>query len=246
MNDRERLSELIHDMRNRLTVARANVEAFIDGKLSPTPGRLKALLQSLAQLEQLLNDFKESHAAVDAQVSVAEIDVCELLAREYNAIEAVAAAKGVSLSVHRCLVKLAACNHFIGDPLRISQIVSNVLLNAVRYTPAGGKIIVDCTHEADRLQVSIADSGPGVEPKERERIFRAGVRGEAAHGTAGSGYGLAIAKKFVEALGGTIDVSSSPQQLGALFTVRLPGTVYDDGGKKTRCAQCSPGLHPAD
>lgn len=238
MKPPDRFDELIHDMRNRLTVARANVEAFIDGKIEPTVGRLEAVLQSLTQLEDLLNDLKAGQATVDPQTHPVEIDVCDLLNREYEAIEAVAAEKGVSLSVNRCPVKSDACGHFIGDPVRIGQIVSNVLLNAVRYTPPGGDVRVNCAREADQLEILIADSGPGVAADEMENIFKPGVRGTAGRGKPGSGFGLAIAREFVEAQGGTIDVSP-PSEGGARFIVRLPGTVFSNTEKSAACRHCS-------
>jgi two-component system, OmpR family, sensor histidine kinase BaeS len=241
---RARRSELIHDMRNRLAIARANIEAFIDGKLSPTPARLKAVLQSLAQLDALLDDVKSAEVTGPKGVHPVEIDVCEVLNREYRAVEALAAEKNIRFSIFRCPAKLAACSRFIGDPVRIGQIVSNVLLNAVRYTPAGGEIRVDCTHQADQLQISIADSGPGVPSEERERIFEQGVRGGAGAGKPGSGLGLAIAKEYVEAQGGTIEVSPSTGH-GAQFVVRLPGTVFANTANAGRCDICASGPQPS-
>ncbi len=238
MNPPDRFNELIHDMRDRLTVARANVEAFIDGKLEPTADRLKAVLQSLAQLEELFNDLKTRQAPVEPEMRPVEIDVCDLLNREYRSIEAVAAEKGVSLSVNRCPSKAEECGHFIGDPVRIGQIVSNVLLNAVRYTPPGGDVRVNCSREADQLEISIADSGPGVLVDEMENIFKPGVRGAAGQGKPGSGFGLAIAREFVEAQGGTI-VVSPPDEGGARFVVRLPGTVFSNAEKSPACRRCS-------
>jgi two-component system sensor histidine kinase BaeS len=224
--------ELIHDIRNRLTVARANVEAFIDGKMTPTPTRLKGVLQSLNQLEELLNELRASQQSSDAGTRPVEIDVCDVLTREYAALEAVAAEKGVSLLVGRCPVKGEACGHFIGDPVRIGQIVSNVLLNAVRYTPSGGVVSVDCSHRSGQLEISVADSGPGVAPEETDKIFERGFRGSAGGGAPGSGFGLAIAKEFVEAHGGTIEVAKSSNK-GARFVVRLPGTAVATPGKIT-------------
>jgi signal transduction histidine kinase len=223
LNDRARQNEIVHDIRNRLAVARANIEAFIDGKLDPSPARLKVVLQSLDQLAGLLNDFKPG-AAVDAEVKPVEIDVCQLLDKEYRALEPIAADRGISLSVFRCAVPVAACKRFLGDPVRIGQIVSNVLINAVRYTPRGGAIRVDCSHAANELEISIGDTGPGVAPEEREAIFKPGVRGTAGKKAPGTGHGLAIAKAFVEAHGGSIEVGSSDPG-GARFTVKLPGTA---------------------
>jgi signal transduction histidine kinase len=167
-------------------------------------------LQSLDQLEDLLAEFKSSQAAVDTQVRPVEIDVCGVLTRECDAIGAVAAAKGVALNVVRCPAKAGQSGHFFGDPARIGQIVSNVLLNAIRYTPQGGSVRVDCSHHDGQLEISIADSGSGV--------------------AAGSGYRLAIAKEFVEAQGGTI-VAAKPAPEGARFVVRLPGTSTAAPGK---------------
>lgn len=237
MRARAATSETVHDMRNRLAVVRANIEAFIDGKLTPTKERLTTLLQSLNQLEGLLHDINtspEPHGAVRP----VEIDVCDLLQSEYAAAEALAAEKGVTLSVFRCPVKLAPCARFIADPVRIGQIISNVLMNAVRYTPSGGSIRVECTHQADQLVVSIDDTGPGIEKSERTKVFARGVRGSAGNKHDGSGLGLAIAKDYVEAQGGTIEFEPSTSG-GARFVVRLPGTVYQGTDARAACEHCT-------
>lgn len=237
MRDSDRLGELIHDMRNRLTVARANVEAFIDGKLPPTQERLRSVLQSLNQVDELLKDFRVTRAVVDSSIRPTEINVCAILEREYQAVEAVASAKGVSFRVTRCPVTADQCAHFVGDQVRLGQIVTNIILNAVRYTPVGGAVDVDCATSGDGLVISISDTGPGVAVDEAERIFEAGFRGAAAEGTTGSGYGLAIVKELVEAQGGSVTVSASASK-GARFVVTLPGTVARNGIAGDRCASC--------
>ena len=238
MNDRsERLGELIHDMRNKLTIARANVEAFIDGKLAPSAERLGAVLQTLIQVDELMKDFRAASSAVDTHVQFQEIDVCALLAREYRSIEAVANAKRLSFEVRRCAVPSEACSHFVGDPVRIGQVVSNLLLNAVRYTPAGGSIAVDCGRHGGEIAIAISDSGPGVKTEEAERIFEPGYRGAAAKGTPGSGFGLSIVKEYVESHGGSVSVDSSSDQ-GATFTVRLPGTAECGPVTAVQCESC--------
>lgn len=242
MSDRARADELIHDIRNRLAVARANIEAVIDGKLEATPARLKVVLQSLDQLAALLDELR-APAAASMEVHPVEIDVCQLLDREYRGIAPVAKEREISVSVFRCPIPKAACKRFIGDPVRIGQIVSNVLLNAVRYTPRGGSIRVDCMHEADQLEISVADSGPGVRADERDNIFLPGVRGSAGQTSIGTGHGLAIAKEFVEAHGGSISVAPGEHQ-GARFIIRLPGTLLAGAGSAT-CRQCAAGSQPA-
>jgi len=224
VNDQSGLDELIHDIRNRLTVARANVEAFIDGKLEPTGERLASVLRSLEQAGVMLERIRSAPAVPETTMQPAEIDICGLLDAEYPAIDALAREKGVRFSVCRCPVKSPDCERFIADPVRIGQIVNNVLMNAVRYTPTGGIVSVDCSRKAGHLELSVSDSGPGVSEDERVKVFDRGFRGAASAGTSGHGYGLAISRAFVEAHGGTIAVSSSAEN-GARFTIRLPGTV---------------------
>jgi two-component system sensor histidine kinase BaeS len=243
MTDQARLQELVHDIRNRLSVARATIEAFLDGKLAPTTGRLTSVLQTLDQLNELLEHVRSSPNSVDATLNPIEVDVCELLKREYAAAEAVAAAKGVEFAVARCASKAQECGRFIGDPVRISQIVSNVLANAIKFTPAGGAVFVGCSRQADQLEVLIRDSGPGIALGESGLIFKRGVRGSASHASAGSGFGLAIAKEFVEAHGGSIS-ASNVESGGARFVVRLPGTVLASGqGAASFCERCAAEPH---
>jgi len=233
------LDELMHEMRNALTVAKANLEAFIDGKLAPTPQRLDAVLQALSQLESMLEDLRIIGPVVGESARMQSIDVCTLLEREFQAIDASARAKDISLQVTRCAVAAPECRHFLADPLRVGQIVKNVLLNAVRYTPAGGVISIDCSRRADELAITISDSGPGINPSEAQRLFEPGFRGSAAAHVPGSGHGLALVKRFVEGQGGTVSVSSENGH-GAIFTVRLPGSIA--GPTTASCETCGHGL----
>ena len=192
--DDQRLSELIHEMRNQLSVAKANLEAFIDGKLPPTAQRLESVVQTLHHLEELIKDLRAMHPAlheqlVDRALKLSEINVCDLLAREFASMEAVAVEKHVSLSVFRCPHPAAACQRFYGDPTRIGQIVKNVLLNAVRYTPTGGSVSVDCRRKANELQVTISDNGPGVPAEDRTARLRIRLPGRRSRSAGRFGLG---------------------------------------------------------
>jgi signal transduction histidine kinase len=222
--DASRVGDLVHEMRNQLAVARANLEAFLDGKLSPNAERLEAVLQTLRELEELIKDLRVMQLDAPMPSRMQEIDVCAMLQREYTAVEAVAAEKRVSLSVFRCPHPKAQCQRFIGDPVRVAQIVKNVLLNAVRYTPTGGSVAVDCSRRADQLEVRISDSGPGVADDDAPHIFEAGYRGEGAKTVAGAGVGLSVVKRLVEEHGGSIALGPKTAQ-GATFTLRLPGAL---------------------
>jgi len=215
-------SAVMHEIRNQLAVAKANLEAFIDGKIPVTPERLTALAQTIDQLARLTLDLREVPGDVHASAEPRRINVCVLLQGEFRAIEAVAAAKRISMSVTQCAHRARECENFYGDPARIGQIIKNVLLNAVRYTPEGGSIAVDCSRVADEVQVTISDTGPGIPSAEIPRVFEPGYRGSSRATAEGTGQGLAIVKHLVEELGGEVRVLEGDGG-GATFVVRLPG-----------------------
>ncbi len=234
MTDPLPLHELIHEMRNELAVARANLEGLVDGKLAPTRERLLGIIQALGQLEALVEDMHVFQPAVAMAQRQTQFNVCELLDREFRSMDAVARMRDVTVEIEQCAVPNEECVHFYGDPGRIGQIVKNVLLNAIRYAPRGGTVSVGCSRRADQMEVRIADTGPGLSEEEREKVFEPGYRGAASVGTPGTGYGLAVVKRLVEEQGGSI-MASSASPHGAVFTVRLPGTVPADA---ELCASC--------
>jgi signal transduction histidine kinase len=225
----------IHEIRNHLTVAMAVIEILADGKMQPTVARLNGTHHALQEVDALTNELATSQQTERA-TRVEQIDICGLIGKELDAIEALAVRHGVSLSVVRCEHVSANCARFFGEPLRIAEIVTNVLTNAILYTRPGGTVEVDCRREGADLLFSVRDEGPGVADNERTRIFELGYRGTASGNTAGSGFGLAIAKQFVERHGGTIEVENRAQR-GAAFTVRLPTTsrLFTAGGMCTGC-----------
>jgi signal transduction histidine kinase len=229
----DEVDALIHEMRNELAVAKANLEGLVDGKLAPTRERLLGIIQTLNQLDGLVEDLRVLGPEASMSARPELINVCELLDREYSAVEALARVKNISVSVHRCPTPSADCMQFYGDPVRIGQIAKNVLLNAIRYTPAGGAITVDCRHPGDELEIRIADSGPGIKPEEASAVFQSGYRGSAAKGKEGSGHGLAIVKQLVEEQGGSVSLASETAG-GATFTVKLLGNAPEH----FRCEVC--------
>lgn len=235
------LDELIHEMRNQLSVAKANLEGFLDGKLAATRERLLGIIQALSQLDSLIDDLRIVSPEVQTPLRPTLVNVCELLDREYAAIEALARAKDITVSIHRCAVPSARCANFYGDPVRIGQILKNILLNAVRYTPNGGTVSVNCDHPSDQLEVRISDSGPGIHEGEVDVVFDDRFRGSASMGIDGSGHGLAIVKRLVEAHGGMVTAAATSAH-GASFTVRLPG-VAPSGD---RCDACSVELRQSE
>lgn len=182
------------------------------------------MLQALAEADVLLDQVPRGTTTAVLSTKINTMDVCSVITNEVLALEASARQHGIAFDVHQCEKTCTACHAFGGDPIRISEIVNNVVSNAIRYTPAGGRVEVDCRRADGTLTLSVTDSGPGIAAADRQRIFEPGYRGSASAGTPGSGLGLALAKRFAEEHGGSIEVLSADGS-GAKFVVKLPGAI---------------------
>ncbi len=245
----------MHEIRNHLAVATANVEAFRDGMLEPSPQRLSAVLQALGEVDVLLRELSPKLETIQPRSAPQprSMNVCDVITNEVLAFEAVAAERQIAFRVQQCAAHGQqgvghdpACLNFAGDPVRVAEIVNNVVSNAIRYTPPGGRIDVDCRRAGGALALTVTDEGPGVSGDELGKIFEDGFRGAAAGDTPGSGVGLALVKRFVEEHGGTIEVGNAAGR-GATFTVRLPGVPLgirphraEDGTISLLCAPAQP------
>ena len=113
-----------------------------------------------------------------------------------------------------------------GDERRIKQVIFNLLSNAVKFTPAGGEVDVSATRANGEVRISVADTGPGIAPEDRERIFEEFQQSETGVGDReGTGLGLALSKRFVELHGGRIWLESELGR-GSTFTFALPARSF--------------------
>jgi two-component system sensor histidine kinase BaeS len=138
--------------------------------------------------------------------------LCE---RAHAALETAAQARGVDLEL-----AIEGNAVLVTDGDRVLQIVSNLLTNAIQWTPEGGTVSLTLTTSANEVVVAVADTGPGIPADEQERIFRPFWSGHGGHG-GGTGLGLTIASELAAALGGRLTVESKPGQ-GARFVLTLP------------------------
>ena len=111
-----------------------------------------------------------------------------------------------------------------GDPVRLAQVLANLLTNAARYTPRGGRIALSAQRDADQISISVSDNGVGIAPDMLPRIFELFVQGQRSLDRAegGLGLGLTLAKSLVTLHGGTIGAASDGLGKGTTFTIRLP------------------------
>jgi PAS domain S-box-containing protein len=181
-------------------------------------GYIASESERLTQIvDQLLNVARLD--AGDLQVELGRIDVASVVSEVVGAVDENGAMDGHNVEVDLPPEPLAA----EADPDKVRQVFSILVENALRYSPAGGKVIVGARRNADRVEVRVVDEGMGIPAAERERIFRKFYRAESAarDGAAGTGLGLFIAKELVTAMGGRIWVDSTEGE-GSSFAFELP------------------------
>lgn len=171
-----------------------------------------------------------------AEVNRVTFHPSRLLEEIHVSFEPLTAAKGLTL---HCDIAPELGGTYICDPLRLRQIINNLLSNAVKFTDRGG-ITMTARYEARRLVVAVADTGKGMEPADRERIFQEFTRLPGAQGKEGFGLGLSIVRMLVQLLEGTIEVDSVPGK-GSTFTIYIPiYPVRNEGhGNKDKELDCA-------
>lgn len=211
------LADVTHELRTPLTVVQGGLEAMLDGVHPADAAHLAPLLAETAVMRRLLDDLRTLSLA-DAGALTLHREPADLAAivREAAASQApIAAAKGVVLEApdeERLVTSV--------DPVRVREIVANLLANAIRHTPAGGRVRVEARAEGDDVELVVRDTGDGIAPEDLARVFD---RYERRADSGGSGLGLAIVRDLAAAHGGTVTAESEgvPGR-GATLRVRIP------------------------
>ena len=215
--ERNFLMTVSHELRTPLTAIRGHVDALREGVVRDEETRaasLAVIAAEASRLERLVGDVLDL-AKLDAHrftVLHEEVDMGRLVDNAYAAFSEEARRREID---YRCDVEAKPV--IVSDGDRVLQIISNLLSNAFRWTPDGGEIDLELSATDGTVYVAVADSGPGVPPSERERIFRPFW----SRGGGGTGLGLAIASELASALGGRIELESSADR-GSRFELILP------------------------
>lgn len=230
---REFVANVSHELRTPLTAMRGFLEALVDGMVKDPAGRRRYLAVSLEEtlrLNRLVNDLLDLSRMESGQLAVdlEPMELDELLHRTVEKLEPLAAQREVLLAV----AALPPLPQVLGDPDRVEQILINLVDNALRYTPPGGRVEVAAVPEGGMVRVSVRDTGMGIAPDELELIwdrFHKVDRSRARSG--GTGLGLSIVKQLVGLHGGTVSAVSSPGE-GSTFSFTLRRAEGFDSGDR--------------
>jgi len=215
--ERNFLMSVSHELRTPLTAIRGHVAALSEGLVEDEEARAQSLeivSEEADRLSRLVGDVLDL-AKLDARrftVLQEEVDMEHLVERAYTTFNDEARRRGIDYRS-----ELHAQPVLITDGDRVLQIITNLLSNAFRWTPDGGRIDLGLAQENGTVAVTVADSGPGITQEQRERIFRPFWSGDGR----GTGLGLAIANELAQALGGRIDLESQVGE-GSTFELVLP------------------------
>jgi signal transduction histidine kinase len=218
---RHMVADIAHELRTPLSNLSGYLEAIRDGVIQPDETAVASLSEEAATLARLVDDLQEISLsdAGELKLITTPDDIGRLIRDAVNALQAKAAAKGLTLSTD-LPDGLPQVNI---DSQRIRQVLNNLLANAVAHTGPGGRVTVAARLREGRVYVSVVDTGEGIPAEDLPYIFERFYRVDKsrARATGGSGLGLTIARRLVEAHGGTIEVESQPGR-GSIFTFNLP------------------------
>lgn len=220
----EFLAMLGHELRNPLSaISSATSLIGLAGAGPETVGRAKAIIQRQSQhLSRIVDDLLDLSRAMSGKILLSRqpVEVSTLVNSCLDTFKATGRTGNYQLNVN------LAPGWVDGDPTRIEQIATNLIDNALKYTPSGGAIDIAVANDDDHGQVllTVRDSGVGIAPDLLPHVFDVFVQGSITidRSQGGLGIGLALVRRLVELHGGSVDAHSDGASLGSTFTIRLP------------------------
>ena len=209
------LADVSHELRTPLTVMQGSLEGVLDGVYPADEAHLRPVLDETRVLARLIDDLRTLSLSEAGALRLYRepTDLEALLTEVVASHRATADEAGVRLDL-----EVSGLRPILVDAARIRQVMTNLIANAIRFTPAGGRIVVAAVGTDNAVTIRVSDTGPGMSPEEVEQAFD---RFHRSSGSSGSGLGLSIARNLVEAHGGRIGLSSEPGS-GTTVEVVLP------------------------
>ena len=218
---RQMTADIAHDLRTPLTVIGGYIEALRDGVLQPSPQRFESLYNEVGHLQRLVQDLRTLSLADAGELALnrQSINPGDLLER----IEAIYQHAAVAKSIQLVLENSKDLPNIFVDEDRMVQVLGNLVINAIRYTPEGGQVTLASRLSNEGVQLSIKDNGEGIPQEAQPYIFDRFYRGDHARADENgeTGLGLAIARSIVIAHGGNIRVESE-LGAGSEFIITFP------------------------
>ena len=221
------LATLSHELRTPLNAALGWITLLKGGMLDEERQQraIEALERSAKQQWTLINELLDAASIQQRKMrlEVSTVDLEAIGAAVVELVRSEAAAKGVELTVSIEPARVS------GDSVRLQQVITNLLNNAVQFTAAGGRVALDISRERHDVVIRVEDSGIGIDPRFLPHVFEEFRQADGpGAGKGGLGLGLAISRHIVELHGGRIEAASAGLGRGATFTVRIPATSQRD------------------
>ncbi|HSS09882.1 MAG TPA: HAMP domain-containing sensor histidine kinase [Acidimicrobiales bacterium] len=214
---RAMVADVAHELRTPLAVLQGYFEAIAEGVVEPSPAQLASLHDEVLRLGRTVEDLETLAAAEAAglRMSHEKVDLAEVADKAAALLAPRFDSAGIRLDIDLS----SAVVH--GDAHRLHQVVTNLLTNALKFTPAGGQVRVEVSSEPAVARLQVADTGMGIPAEELSHVFERFWRGGQVANSAGSGIGLTVVAELVRAHQGRIEAVSQPGR-GTRFTVTLP------------------------
>jgi signal transduction histidine kinase len=221
-------ADIAHELRTPLHIIQGNLEGLLDGVYQPTPGHINNTLEETRLLARLVNDLQTLSLAETGQLPLhpTRFLLADLTADLTSSFSSRAASLGIELQAE----VTDSSRELTADYDRLNQVLSNLISNALRHTPKGGRIVIETGAGPDKaggVRIQVRDTGVGIPPEDLPFIFDRFWRGDRSRtrGThATSGLGLSIARQLIHAHGGTIEAKSVVGR-GSNFVIDLPEQI---------------------
>jgi two-component system, OmpR family, sensor histidine kinase BaeS len=212
--------DVAHELRTPVAIIRGHLETMLKGSEELKPENLLLLLDETKRMSRLIQEMRDLNLAESGRLHLDRVWVSfgEMVGEIVSIMETEAELKDISLRLHGDWEGEVYC-----DVSRVKQVLVNLIGNAIRYVPDRGQVEISYRHDEGDIRVEISDNGDGIAPENLPYLFKRFYRVEASRNrkSGGTGLGLAIAKEFIEAHGGTIEVSSQVGE-GTTFVLTLP------------------------
>ena len=217
---RKRLTgDVAHELRTPLATLQSHLEAMMDGIWPADSERLKSCHEEIVRISKMVGDLEKlaRYESENFVLNMDIFDITELAKRQIHNFESEFLSKGLELKLTGADCRVYA------DKDKISQVLVNLLSNALKYTPEGGMVIINIQYNDVNTEISVTDNGPGIPDEDLPYIFERFYRADKSRNklTGGSGIGLTICKSIVLAHGGSINVQSNIGK-GTKFTFTIP------------------------